>query len=161
IAKQNGVPLDTLLAANPQITNPDLIEIGQQINLPSASTSNPQTTEDTSTTQTSGAPAAATEAKGFMDMGASLLQRSLQAAMDMGRGLYNSVAGEKVAIAPGTPPATSETKTPEPQTSGPNPARAQELAKVKTDGMTDDQKYDHYKELIQAGGGKFNDAPNA
>jgi hypothetical protein len=70
------------------------------------------------------------------------------------------VAGEKVAIAPGTPPATSETKTPE-QTAGPNPARAQELAKVRTDGMTDDQKYDHYKELIQAGGGKFNDAPNA
>lgn len=163
IAKQNGVPLDTLLAANPQITNPDRIEIGQQINLPSASSmSNQQSTStETAGSQTPGAPRAATEAKGFMDMGACLMQRSLQSAIDMGRGLYNSVAGEKVAIAPGTLPATTETKPAEPQTAGPNATKAQELAKVKTDGMTEDQKYDHYKDLIQAGGGKFNDAPNA
>ncbi len=161
IAKQNRVSLETLLAANPQITNADRIEIGQQINLPSASsTSNQQAapTENASAPQTSGA---ATEAKGFMDMGASLLQRSLQGAMDTGRGLYNRMAGEKVAIAPGTPPATTEPQTTEPQTATSNPTRAQELVKVKTDEMTVDQKYDHFKELIQAGGGKFNDAPNA
>jgi hypothetical protein len=163
IAKQNGVSLETLLASNPQITNADRIEVGQQINLPSQSVSSTQTstTENAKELQTSATPGAATEAKGFMDMGASLLQRSLQGTIDMGRNLYNNVAGEKVAIAPGTPPATSETKPAEPQTSGLDSARAQELAKVKTEGMTDDQKYDHYKELITAGGGKFNDAPNA
>jgi LysM repeat protein len=34
IAARNGVPLDALLAANPQIRNPDLIHPGQQVQLP-------------------------------------------------------------------------------------------------------------------------------
>jgi len=34
IAKQNGVPLDELIKANPQIKNPNLIYPGQEVNLP-------------------------------------------------------------------------------------------------------------------------------
>ncbi len=38
IARQHGVGLNELLAANPQINNPDVIYVGDQINLPPAST---------------------------------------------------------------------------------------------------------------------------
>ncbi len=74
--------------------------------------------------------------------------------MDAGRNFYNSFGSEKVAIAPGTPPAAPETKTPV--------ASAQELAKVDTSKMTTEaEKFDHFKQLIEAGGGKFNSEPGA
>jgi LysM domain-containing protein len=167
IAKQNGVSLETLLAVNPQIANPDRIEIGQQINLPSSTVNatKPQSApaDNSAPVQSTGTPYAATEAKSFMDIGANLLQRSLQGAMDAGKGLYNSFADEPVKIAPGTPPATTEVKPEVPQNpSGPNPARAQELAKVDPDTLTTEaEKYDHYKQLIEAGGGTFNAEPGA
>ncbi|HKG45937.1 MAG TPA: LysM domain-containing protein [Pyrinomonadaceae bacterium] len=47
IAKRNGVSLAQLLKANPQITNPDKIRVGQLINLPDTDTS----TTSTETTQ--------------------------------------------------------------------------------------------------------------
>jgi LysM repeat protein len=37
VAKMFGITLDQLLAANPQITNPDKVSLGQQIIIPSAS----------------------------------------------------------------------------------------------------------------------------
>jgi murein DD-endopeptidase MepM/ murein hydrolase activator NlpD len=42
IAKRNGISLAQLLKTNPQITNPDKIQVGQSINLPDSST---ETTE--------------------------------------------------------------------------------------------------------------------
>jgi len=42
IAKRNGISLAQLLKANPQITNPDRIQIGQLINLPDTSTETTQ-----------------------------------------------------------------------------------------------------------------------
>lgn len=44
IAAQQGVSLDDLLSANPQITNPNLIFVGQQINVPNVDT--PDTAEE-------------------------------------------------------------------------------------------------------------------
>src|SRR4026209_65745 len=38
IAKRNGISLAQLLKANPQITNPDRIRVGQLVNLPDTST---------------------------------------------------------------------------------------------------------------------------
>lgn len=40
IAKQNGVSLNSLIKANPQIKNPNLIYPGQQVNLPSTKSQN-------------------------------------------------------------------------------------------------------------------------
>src|SRR5215218_8467367 len=42
IAKRNGISLAQLLKANPQITNPDRIQVGQLINLPDTSTETTQ-----------------------------------------------------------------------------------------------------------------------
>lgn len=152
IAKAHGLSLETLIESNPQIANPNNIEIGDQINLPSSPAPQAPVPNENSTPAT---PAAATEAKGYMDMGASLMQKTLHGAVDAGRNLYNSFTGEKpVAIAPGTPPAPSEPKAPV--------QSAQELAKVDTSKLTTEtEKYDHFKQLIEAGGGTFNAQPGA
>src|SRR5690349_13230950 len=42
IAKRNGISLAQLLKANPQITNPDRIKVGQVVNLPDTSTETTQ-----------------------------------------------------------------------------------------------------------------------
>ena len=42
IAKRNGISLAQLLKANPQITNPDKIQVGQIVNLPDTSTEETQ-----------------------------------------------------------------------------------------------------------------------
>ncbi|HEY0366030.1 MAG TPA: LysM domain-containing protein, partial [Pyrinomonadaceae bacterium] len=42
IAKRNGVSLAQLLKANPQITNPNKIQVGQVVNLPDTSTETTQ-----------------------------------------------------------------------------------------------------------------------
>jgi hypothetical protein len=42
IAKRNGISLAQLLKANPQITNPDRIQVGQLVNLPDTSTDTTQ-----------------------------------------------------------------------------------------------------------------------
>jgi murein DD-endopeptidase MepM/ murein hydrolase activator NlpD len=42
IAKRNGISLAQLLKANPQITNPDKIQVGQVVNLPDTSTEETQ-----------------------------------------------------------------------------------------------------------------------
>ena len=42
IAKRNGISLAQLLKANPQITNPDRIQVGQIVNLPDTSTETTQ-----------------------------------------------------------------------------------------------------------------------
>jgi len=42
IAKRNGISLAQLLKANPQITNPDRIQVGQLVNLPDTSTEETQ-----------------------------------------------------------------------------------------------------------------------
>lgn len=42
IAKRNGITVSQLLNANPQITNPDRIQVGQVINLPDTSTETTQ-----------------------------------------------------------------------------------------------------------------------
>ena len=42
IAKRNGISLAQLLQANPQITNPDKIQVGQVVNLPDTSTETTQ-----------------------------------------------------------------------------------------------------------------------
>jgi len=42
IAKRNGISLAQLLKANPQITNPDKIQVGQLVNLPDTSTEETQ-----------------------------------------------------------------------------------------------------------------------
>src|SRR5256885_2162027 len=43
VAKRNGVSLAQLLKANPQISNPNKIRVGQIINLPNGSTSTDNT----------------------------------------------------------------------------------------------------------------------
>lgn len=53
IARANGVPLQQLIEANPQIQNPDLIFPGQRINIPGGGTRPPST--DTQTPPTEGA----------------------------------------------------------------------------------------------------------
>ena len=42
VAKRNGISLAQLLKANPQITNPDRIQVGQVVNLPDTSTDTTQ-----------------------------------------------------------------------------------------------------------------------
>lgn len=42
VAKRNGISLPQLLKANPQITNPDRIQVGQVVNLPDTSTETTQ-----------------------------------------------------------------------------------------------------------------------
>ena len=42
LAKRNGISLAQLLKANPQITNPDRIQVGQVVNLPDTSTETTQ-----------------------------------------------------------------------------------------------------------------------
>src|SRR5690348_13605292 len=42
VAKRNGISLAQLLKANPQITNPDKIQVGQIVNLPDTSTETTQ-----------------------------------------------------------------------------------------------------------------------
>jgi hypothetical protein len=42
IAKRNGISLAQLLKANPQITNPDRVQVGQVVNLPDTSTETTQ-----------------------------------------------------------------------------------------------------------------------
>ena len=42
VAKRNGISLAQLLKANPQITNPDKIQVGQVVNLPDTSTETTQ-----------------------------------------------------------------------------------------------------------------------
>jgi hypothetical protein len=42
VAKRNGISLAQLLKANPQITNPDRIQVGQVVNLPDTSTETTQ-----------------------------------------------------------------------------------------------------------------------
>ena len=42
IAKRNGISLAQLLKANPQISNPDRIQVGQIVNLPDTSTETTQ-----------------------------------------------------------------------------------------------------------------------
>lgn len=162
IAIANGLSLNDIVAANPQIKNPDRIEIGQEINLPQSAEDPvktvPQQTSETPQT-TSEQSGIAGEAKSMLDLGAGLLRRSLQSAVDTGKGLYENLAGKEVKIAPGTPPAPEQPATPQIE-SGPNASRAQELARTTPTG-SESEKFDHFKQLIEAGGGKFNSEPNA
>ena len=41
ISKLNGISLEALIAANPQIPNPDHIDVGMQVNIPDGNTANP------------------------------------------------------------------------------------------------------------------------
>ena len=81
IAKRNGISLAQLLKANPQITNPDRIQVGQVVNLPdtstettqplpsnlvSAMTGGGQTTAAAATTTTTAEPVATAAAAGAL-----------------------------------------------------------------------------------------------
>ena len=77
-----------------------------------------------------------------MDVNASLMQKSLQSAV----GPETPISSGQTANASSQAPVKS----------------AQELAKVDTNTLkTETEKFDHYKQLIEAGGGKFNSETNA
>ena len=89
IARQHGVPLQQLIAANPQIANPDLIYPDQKINIPGTGSGGGQTPATGGTGGTSGAaPTGATPAgngqgnntvaiaERFLERNASELKRS-------------------------------------------------------------------------------------
>ena len=72
IAKRNGISLAQLLKANPQITNPDKIRVGQLVNLPDTSTDTTQPLPSnvvpalTPTSTTTGTAAGAATAAGAL-----------------------------------------------------------------------------------------------
>jgi len=72
IAKRNGISLAQLLKANPQITNPDKIQVGQLVNLPDTSTDTTQPLPSnvvpalTPTSTTTGTAAGAATAAGAL-----------------------------------------------------------------------------------------------
>ena len=72
IAKRNGMSLAQLLNANPQITNPDKIQVGQLVNLPDTSTDTTQPLPSnvvpaiTPTSTTTGSAAGAAAAAGAL-----------------------------------------------------------------------------------------------
>ena len=65
IASQNGVSLDALLAANPDITNPDLVQVGQIVLIPSSSGSG---SDDQSSGGTQPAPPAGANLNAILDL---------------------------------------------------------------------------------------------
>jgi hypothetical protein len=85
-----------------------------------------------------------------MEMATGLMKDSLNRAYEMGKSVRNSVTGET----PSTEVSTAECEQPVPQ-------GAQEVAKLDTTNMTESQKFDHYKNLTEMGGGTFNSEPGA
>lgn len=80
IARRHGVSLPDLVAANPQIADPDLIRPGQQIRLPGAATASAATTVD-GATAADGSGAAAIASR-HLGRNASELKRSGDLPMD-------------------------------------------------------------------------------
>jgi GH24 family phage-related lysozyme (muramidase)/LysM repeat protein len=84
IAKANGVPLKDLLAANPQIRNPDLIYPGDEVNIPTSSADESQsnsaqaapTASAESTNAAAPQSAAATGATEVSEAGKALIRKS-------------------------------------------------------------------------------------
>ncbi|MGB8954645.1 MAG: LysM domain-containing protein, partial [Tumebacillaceae bacterium] len=87
ISKLNGISLEALIAANPQIPNPDQIDVGMQVNIPDG---------------TPAAPAPASPGMGVE------LQAAAEAALDLALG-----AGAGAGAAP-LPQTNPETMTPPP-----------------------------------------------
>jgi spore coat assembly protein SafA len=78
IAAANGVSLQSLEAANPQISNPDLIYPGQNVNIPGSGSVNPSS----GTTPSNGSSNVAQTAESFLGQNASDLKKSGQLPMD-------------------------------------------------------------------------------
>jgi spore coat assembly protein SafA len=83
IARSHGVSLQSLIAANPQITNPNLIMPGQQIHLPGGSRSS-GVAPSAPSGQVGDAGDAASIARQFVGRNASELKRSGELPMDGG-----------------------------------------------------------------------------
>lgn len=92
----------------------------------------------------------ATEQKGYMEMGGDLLRSSLNRAYDLGNSVRDYFSGNN------TTPKTIDTG----ECEQPAPT-IKELAKVETNNMTETQKFDHYKQIAELGGGQVNPEPGA
>ena len=111
------------------------------------------TTPNASQQPTSNAAAPATEQKGYMEMGADLARNSLNRAYEYGKSLYGSNSASKTVD-------TGECEQPA-KPAPPPPPTIKELAKVSTTGLTEAQKFDHYKQVAELGGGQINSEPGA
>jgi hypothetical protein len=146
-----------------------------------------KTTQTPATTSNAEQPASSTsvaaEARNMLDLKAGLLQKSLQGIFGPRQPTIEPGFEAPVSNMSSTPsnPGNAEIKLPgrieypnitlqkseapvqtaDPKPAGPSASRAQELAKTDISNMTESQKYDHLKDLIEAGGGTFNAAPDA
>jgi LysM repeat protein len=112
IAKRNGISLAQLLKANPQITNPDRIQVGQLVNLPDTSTDTTQplpanvvpAVAPTSTT-TAGTAAAAAAAGALGEALAEFVLGTLSAKYETGGrgpGTVSTGAGDRGGVSYGS-----------------------------------------------------------
>jgi murein DD-endopeptidase MepM/ murein hydrolase activator NlpD len=112
IAKRNGISLAQLLKANPQITNPDRIQVGQLVNLPDTSTDTTQPLPSnvvpgvapTSTT-TAGTAAAAAAAGALGEALAEFVLGTLSAKYETGGrgpGTVSTGAGDRGGVSYGS-----------------------------------------------------------
>jgi hypothetical protein len=110
----------------------------------------PSASSDECQQPSSNAAGPATEQKGYMEMGGDLLRSSLNRAYDLGNSVRDYFSGSSP-----TPKTvdTGECEQPAPT--------IKELSKVETKNMTEAQKFDHYKQIAELGGGQVNSEPEA
>ena len=109
--------------------------------------------------QQANASAPATEQKGYMEMGAEMMKDSLNRALETGKSFRDSIY-EGIPHHPASK-GTASTEVSAGECEMPAPSSAQDVAKVDTTNMTESQKFDHYKNLTELGGGTFNSEPGA
>ncbi len=120
----------------------------------------PSTSSSEVTGQPANASAPATEQKGYMEMGAEMMKDSLNRALETGKSFRDNIY-EGIPQHPGSKgTASKEVSTGECELPAP-PSSAQDVAKVDTTKMTESQKFDHYKNLTELGGGTFNSEAGA
>jgi LysM repeat protein len=143
IAKEHGVGLQKLIAANPQIENPNLILVGQHITVPSKARK---------------AAPAAEPAEPRKPAHKNVQQGARQTASQGGAAARGRVEGDLPAAHQPAPakPAKAPPQAPA-ATQGKQPAQAIRSTK----GMSEAQKYDYFRGLVESHGGKFHNAPNA
>lgn len=95
----------------------------------------------------------ATEQKGYMEMGEDLMRNSLNRAYELKNSVRDYFYGNNSAAPASKTIDTGECEQPAPTIN--------ELAKVETKNMTEAQKFDHYKQIAELGGGTMNSEPGA
>jgi hypothetical protein len=93
----------------------------------------------------------ATEQKGYLEMGQDLMRNSLNRAYELKNSVHDYFYGSNSAAPKPVDPQECEQPAP----------TINELAKVETKNMTEAQKFDHYKQIAELGGGTMNLEPGA